>query len=329
MVSGRRLSVVAALGAGSLGTAAGGTYRLLMAQATQARRVIGKPTGLPPRADGVYAPHGGPPDPDGVHQLLLVVLGDSTAAGLGCDSPEELPGVLLARALAEETGVPVRLGTHARVGANSLALDAQVSTALTDGHLAAGAAPDAAMIMIGANDVTAKLSVPRSAARLGDAVARLRAAGTVVVVGTCPDLGAVRPVPQPLRGVVRTWSLQLARAQREAVRMAGGHPVALGDLLAPEFLARPEQFFSGDQFHPSAAGYEAAAVLLLPALCAGLGVWAGGRPVERPLRSAVAEARRPTVRLTEALNRGLYRRARAGGRAAARVLRLGARGTGQ
>ena len=36
--------------------------------------------------------------------LRFAVLGDSTAAGLGVDRPEQLPGVVLARGLAEETG---------------------------------------------------------------------------------------------------------------------------------------------------------------------------------------------------------------------------------
>jgi hypothetical protein len=41
---------------------------------------------------------------------------------------------------------------------------------------------------------------------------------------------------------------------------------------------------SADQFHPSAAGYALAASQLLPALCQGLGEWAG----EPALPSATA-----------------------------------------
>lgn len=319
----RTWSLAAAVGAGSVGTA-GGAYRLLREQAKQARTVIGKPTSAPPRADGVYDPAGGPPSNDAPHELSLVVLGDSTAAGMGCSSPEEVPGVLLARGLTEESGRPVRLTTHAVVGATSRVLDAQV-----DMTLDLGGAPDAVVVLIGANDVTARLSVARSAERLSAAVARLRSVGVVVVVGTCPDLGAVRPIPQPLRSVVRTWSLQLARAQHEAVRVAGGHPVALADLLSPEFLSSPDRFFSPDQFHPSAAGYDAAAGVMLPVLCSALGVWGGGSVPVPPLRSATAEARRPTARATAALNRELQSRARAGGTAATRMLRIGGTRTGQ
>ncbi len=328
----RTVGVAAALGAGSAGGAAGMAYRLLLAQSATARTIISRADRTPPRADGVYAPTGGPPrpdapGPDGPGPLTLLLLGDSTAAGLGCESVEELPGVLLARGLAEETDRPVRLVTHAVVGANSRALAAQVDTALADPLT--GGAPDAAVVIIGANDVSGKMPPAAAAQRLGDAVARLRRLGSVVVAGTCPDLGAIRPIPQPLRSLVRTWSLQLAKAQRSAVLAAGGHPVAVADLLSPEFLTRPEALFSPDQFHPSAAGYEAAVSLLLPALCSELGVWGGGPLAQPPLRSATAEARRPTVRVTAAVNRALQQRARRGGRAAARLLRMGAHGTGR
>ncbi|MEO6880598.1 MAG: SGNH/GDSL hydrolase family protein [Mycobacteriaceae bacterium] len=326
----RTLSIAAAIGAGSAGSAAGAAYKLLIEQSKSARVVIGPTSTLPPRADGVYHPSGGQPAPHGDGtELTLLLLGDSTAAGLGCELVEELPGVLLARGLAEETDRAVHLLTHAVVGANSRALADQVELALHDTDLGEREGgprpPDAVVIIIGANDVSGKLS-PRTAAQLlGAAVARLRGLGCAVVVATCPDLGAIRPIPQPLRSVVRSWSLRLAQEQRHAVLAAGGHPVAVADLLSPEFLTRPEALFSADQFHPSAAGYEAATSLLLPALCFELGVWGGGPLAEPPRRSATAEAHRPTVRATAAVNQALQHRARAGGRAAARLLRLGDR----
>lgn len=319
----RTLSIAGALTAWSAGTA----YGLLVEQSKRARTAIGLPAAQPPRADGVYTPRGVAPSPTGRSALTLALIGDSTAAGLGCSSAEELPGVRLARGVAEETGRAVQLSTYAVIGATSKMLDDQVSDSLlSDAGFGAapvgepGRAPDAAVILIGANDVTTRLSIHGSAERLGAAVARLRELGTAVVVGTCPDLGAIRPIPQPLRSVARSWSLRLAREQREQVRAAGGHPVALADLLSPEFLTRPELFFSTDQFHPSAAGYEAAASVLLPALCSELGVWGGGPLAVPPVRSATAEARRPTARATAALNRSLNQRSLTGAQWAAHLL---------
>ena len=48
-------------------------------------------------------------------------------------------------------------------------------------------------------------------------------AGAEVVVGTCPDLGTIEPVPQPLRWIARRASRQLAAAQTIAVGR-GGRP---------------------------------------------------------------------------------------------------------
>ncbi|MCM6777089.1 SGNH/GDSL hydrolase family protein [Nocardia sp. CDC159] len=240
------------------------TYKLLSSQAQAARTVIGRDTSKPPEADGVYtagclAPErwrtGVPID------LHLMVFGDSTAAGVGCVSAEEVPGVRIARGLAEATGQRIRLSTKAISGATSKGLAGQV-----DAMFVAGPPPDAAVILIGGNDITKQHSVLRSAQRVKQAVTRLRAAGSVVVVGTCPDLGTVAAIPQPLRTVVHGWSVRLARAQAAATLAAGGCPVPMGDLLGRDFRSTPEILFSPDGFHPSAAGYELAASHLLPAL---------------------------------------------------------------
>ncbi|RDI66889.1 lysophospholipase L1-like esterase [Nocardia pseudobrasiliensis] len=240
------------------------TYRLLMAQAEAARDLIGRDISKPPEADGIYT--SGCPAPQrwrtGVpFDVHLMVFGDSTAAGVGCVNAEEVPGVRIARGLAEATERRIRLSTKAISGATSKGLAGQV-----DAMFVAGPPPDAAVILVGGNDVTKKHSVLRSAQRVRQAVARLRAAGSVVVVGTCPDLGTVAAIPQPLRTVVHSWSVRLARAQAAATLAAGGCPVPMGDLLGRDFRSTPEILFSADGFHPSAAGYELAASHLLPAL---------------------------------------------------------------
>ncbi|MFE2757703.1 SGNH/GDSL hydrolase family protein [Actinosynnema sp. NPDC059335] len=245
----RLLAVVA----GVLGGLTGVAYGLFTEQSRRARAVIGVPDAPPLRADGVHGSGEGPP-------VRFAVLGDSMAAGLGVDDPAQLPGVVLANGLSDEVGVPVRLETHAISGSTTRDLVAQVDRVLAD-------PPDVALVVVGANDVTTRMSIPGSAALLGAQVRRLRDAGVGVVVGTCPDLGTVRPIAEPLRSVARDWSRRLARAQRVEVERAGGVAVALGDLLAAEFRARHADYFSGDRFHPSATGYEAATSILLAPLC--------------------------------------------------------------
>lgn len=267
-----RRSTIALATAGALastGTVYLGARNLLAGQATHVRTVIPKAWDIPPRADGVYSPGGGPVErwhrgmPVDLH---LMIFGDSTATGYGCMSAEEVPGVLIARGLAEQTGKRIRLSTKAIVGATSKGVCGQV-----DAMFVAGPPPDAAVMMIGANDVTALNGIGRSAQRLGTAVRRLRTAGAVVIVGTCPDLGVIPAIPQPLRSLAHARTLQLARAQATSVRAAGGVPVPLAHLLAPQFRATPEVMFSADGFHPSPAAYALAARALLVTLCDELG----------------------------------------------------------
>ncbi|SCF86113.1 hypothetical protein GA0115255_109151 [Streptomyces sp. Ncost-T6T-2b] len=108
---------------------------------------------------------------------------------------------------------------------------------------------------------------------LTTAVRRLRTAGAEVVVGTCPDLGTIEPVYQPLRWLARRVSRQLAAAQTIGTVEQGGRTVSLGDLLGPEFAANPRELFGPDNYHPSAEGYATAAMAVLPTLCAVLGLW--------------------------------------------------------
>ena len=257
----RRIAVVAAAyGGGGLGLVAGALAGLLVAEAKLARRTVGPPTAEAPKADGVYGKGGTKP-------IEVVLIGDSSAAGLGVADPDETPGALLAAGLSSVAGRQVRLTVVARSGAQSGDLDRQIDIALEQ------AAPELAVLMIGANDVTHRVRPSVSVRRLAQAVRRLRATGCEVVVGTCPDLGTVEPIAQPLRYVVRRWSRQLAADQTIAVVEAGGRSVSLADLLGPEFSARPAELFGPDRFHPSATGYASAAMAILPTACAALGYW--------------------------------------------------------
>ena len=247
--------------------ATGAAYGVLSQQGRRARRNIVIPGWRPFLADGVYLPVGTGPHPTSASDLCgvirLVMLGDSLATGLGVDGPEQLPGAVLARGLAQHSGRPVQLDTLAICGCTSRRLGGQLDTVLLD-------PPQAAIIMIGANDVTRRMPPWESAKLLADAVSRLRAAGTTVIVGTCPDLGTIRSIPQPLRTLAHTSSLTLARWQREAVDRAGGVTVPLAQLLAHDFLTQPDMLFGRDHYHPSSAGYAAVCTVLLPALCSAL-----------------------------------------------------------
>lgn len=256
----RRIATAAAYGGGGLTVLGGLTFGLLVVEARLAKKIIqATPNGDPPVADQVYGA-ALPGDP-----ISFVMMGDSTAAGLGVADPGETPAALLATGLSAIAARPVRLSNVAKSGARSEALPDQTTRALA-------ARPEIVVVMIGANDVTARVSPAESVRHLGATVRRLREAGCEVVVGTCPDLGSVKPVMQPLRWIAQRASRQLAAAQTITVVEHGARSVSLGDLLGSEFAAEPREMFSADRYHPSSRGYAAAAAALLPSMAAALGL---------------------------------------------------------
>jgi lysophospholipase L1-like esterase len=261
----RRIAAAAAFGGGGIGVLGAAGIGLLRWQARLARQWIGTPFGTEgPASDGLYLPTSG--SHTGAEALELGVLGDSSAVGLGVDHSWQTPGALLAQGLAALSGRPVRLRVHAVVGAESSHLSDQLRE-----WLDTCPAPDIAVIMVGVNDVTHRVRPSESVRYLGSVVRRIKEADAEVVVATCPDLGTVEPLAQPLRYLARRASRELAAAQTITVVEAGGRTVSLGDLLGPEFATRPSEMFSADRFHPSAAGYRRAASFLLPSVCAALG----------------------------------------------------------
>ncbi|MFI6700190.1 SGNH/GDSL hydrolase family protein [Streptomyces sp. NPDC050509] len=271
----RRIAAGAAYGGGSIGLLGAAGIGVVLAEVQLAKRSVGGGTApVPPSGDGWYGLAFGHTQP-----LRMGMLGDSTAAGQGVRRAGQTPGALLASGLAAVAERPVDLRNVALPGARSDDLERQVSQLLTasgSGAASGSAAdrvPDVCVIMIGANDVTHRMPATESVRCLAAAVRRLRTAGAEVVVGTCPDLGTIEPVYQPLRWLARRASRQLAAAQTIVAVEQGGRTVSLGDLLGPEFAANPRELFGPDNYHPSAEGYATAAMAVLPTLCAVLGLW--------------------------------------------------------
>ena len=263
----RKIASAAAYGGGGLAALAGALgaagYGLIKAEAKVARHLIGRPFDNSPDDNGTYGY--GPGDP-----IQILMLGDSLAAGLGTEERSQTIGASLASGIAALAGRRVQLTNVAVVGSESAGLEDQVSRAL-----AAVDSPDVALVLIGANDVTHRIERATAVHHLEQAVRRLLGAGSEVVVGTCPDLGTLEPIPQPLRWLGRRWSRDRAAAQTVAVVEAGGRTVSFADILGPEFETSPKELFSADRFHPSPAGYARAAAALLPSVLDSLGLWVG------------------------------------------------------
>ncbi|MHA3704862.1 SGNH/GDSL hydrolase family protein [Jatrophihabitans sp. YIM 134969] len=291
----RRVAIAAAYGGGSLGAlgALGAAfYGVIVGETKLARRRIPAADGDPPSGDGItwtapsaFARHRG----RGGEPLRMAMLGDSTAAGYGVHRDVDTPGVQLAMRLSAVAGRPVQLTSVAVVGAESSGLVEQVERALPH-------RPDLAVIMVGANDVTHRIQPSESIRHLSDAVRTLRESGAQVVVGTCPDLGTIRPIAQPLRLIARRMSRTLAAAQTIAVVENGGRTVSLADMVGPGF-AKNRDWFAADQFHPSAEGYRAAVEAVLPSAVDALGLATNTEPATlftsdraRPVAKAAARA---------------------------------------
>ena len=256
----RKLASAAAYGGGGLSVLGAALYGVLTFEAKSARRVIGEASSeRPPDPSGWYGR--GRPGP----AIKIAILGDSSAAGYGVDRVEETPGAVLGSGVAEQADRRVHLRGYAVVGAMSSDLDAQIDRALPT-------EPDVAVILIGANDVTHVVLPAASVRHLSEAVRRLHDAGVAVLVGTCPDLGTIKPIMPPLKQIARAWSRRIAAAQTIAVLEEGGRTVSLGSILGPEFAAAPAVFFGPDQFHPSASGYRSLVQVLLPSTLAALGL---------------------------------------------------------
>jgi lysophospholipase L1-like esterase len=286
-----RARKAALYGTGGLGVAgvvgAAGLFGVMWGEAKLAERRIPVATDAPPIShDTTWAAPGvslnRPP-------IRFALLGDSTAAGYGVYRDRDTPAAQLAIGISAVARRPVHVTNVAEVGAESPQLPAQLE-ALGDARV------ELAIIMIGANDVTELTKPSVAVPYLEDVVRSLRTRGVEVIVGTCPDLGTVSPIAQPLRAYARRLSRRMAREQTVAVVRAGGRTVSLGDLLGPIFEKRAEMF-AADRFHPSAEGYREAARAVLPSALDALGLGTRARSAStfttrraKPLEKAAAQA---------------------------------------
>lgn len=180
---------------------------------------------------------------DGPDPLRLLVLGDSTAAGVGAATQDEaLPGNL-ARELSARTGHGVQWRAAGRNGATARDL---VSDYL-DG---ATAEPfDVVFLSIGANDALGLRPRWAFARDIRTILTRLREVSPLVLVSSLPAFFRFELLPNPLRWNLYLHSRSLEDAARAVVaRTPGVH-------MSPPPPPYTEGFFATDLFHPSASGY--------------------------------------------------------------------------
>lgn len=221
-------------------------FPVLLSQGMRVRRTTPRLPEAPGEREGV-TPGDGPP-------LRLLMIGESTAAGVGAESHVDgLPG-LTARALAERVERAVAWRVLGRNGATARA-------ALTDLLTpAADVRADVAVIVLGVNDTLRFHSPARWRRDLEALVAavRERCGPVPVVLAGVPPVGRFPALPQPLRGVL---GLRAALLDHTARRLAGALPDTR-HVGTPVLDASVDAYFCADRFHPSPLGYAAWAAAL-------------------------------------------------------------------
>ena len=170
--------------------------------------------------------------------LRLLVLGDSSAAGVGVAQQQD---ALMGQVLAHLGAHPVDWQLVARSGATS-------GRAL---HMLDGAGPcDVAITALGVNDVLRHTGDAAFRAAQAALLDRLRDhhGARAVLVSAVPPMGAFAAFPEPLRGHLGARAARLDAILQDVCAQTGAQHVPFDIAPTPDLLAR-------DGLHPSARLY--------------------------------------------------------------------------
>jgi lysophospholipase L1-like esterase len=199
---------------------------------------------------------------EGEPVLRLLVVGDSSAAGVGVPSQDEALAWPLARLLAERLQGAVSWQLVAESGATTLEARAMLARSRL-------APADVVITALGVNDVTAQLSAGAfitHTAQLWCDLKDLTGARWGVACGL-PPMGRLTAVPQPLRWYLGRYSLGFDAALAEWARRRALGYCGLAWSADPAFLA-------SDGFHPGPALYPVWAERLADIIIDGRQRWA-------------------------------------------------------
>jgi lysophospholipase L1-like esterase len=188
--------------------------------------------------------------------LRLLILGDSSAAGVGAATQDEALAGRLAQRLAAVVEGPLHWTLVARTGATT-----RDAIALLEAQPPASF--DVAVVALGVNEATALRPARRWLADVDRLTRRLHERHRVrrVVWSGLPPMHRFPALPQPLRAVIGLHALGLdaALARWCAARPAQALHAPLPPMTEPSLAA-------SDGFHPAPAAYALWADALLPAV---------------------------------------------------------------
>lgn len=203
-------------------------------------KALRRNTPILPDADG--GPNGEVPGPD---PLRLLVVGDSTAVGVGAAHQNEALAGSVATALHDRLGRGIRWTVVGESGATSRdLLDRYLDEATSSKY-------DIVFATVGANDALKIRSRAAYTRDLRQLLAALRTANphAAFIVSCFPVFGRFASIPQPLRSSLYLHSHNLEDAAREVVARMPRM------VMSPPPPPYSEGFFATDAFHPGPQGY--------------------------------------------------------------------------
>jgi lysophospholipase L1-like esterase len=255
-----------------LGTALGAFAGVVAVQFMRLRRMEFLP-GHP----GFYVNHVVAPSSaeDGGRRMRMVVLGDSTTAGVGVERAEDALPYLIARRIADAEQRSVHVVSYGWAGARAADLVRQqlpraiepLRATNTESFLAGA---DIVAIVIGSNDATHNTPPGRFRASLRavlEGVREVAPSARMVLAGIPAFRGALRGV-EPLIFLADQYARLLRPLSRDEAARAGAAYADLARDVPPLIRGRTD-VLSRDQFHPSVVGYSAWADVIAGALLAG------------------------------------------------------------
>lgn len=215
-------------------------FPLLYAQAQRVRAGV-EPLPEPPGPRAGREGKGG-------EEFRLLVIGDSSAVGVGAPHQDLALARPLARRLAQRDGRPVRWALLAETG---------LTSAATLAYLKGRDVPEAdlAVVILGVNDITNQVPLPQALKLRGEIAVWLEAHAEVsrVLFPALPEMELFPSLPQPLAW----WAGQMSRRNNRAqARWAGSWPLSQPQVshVPMDGVMRPD-LMASDGFHPGPGLY--------------------------------------------------------------------------
>lgn len=175
----------------------------------------------------------------------LLVLGDSTAVGVGARSASDTVPAKVSH-LFHSTYVE----NYAISGAVVADLTKQIANAKQKKY-------DVILVQIGANDMIRFRNADATTKELENILENLKEKSATIILLSAGNLGGAPLIPHPFRKIYTNLNLRYhANFEEMSKRLGIIYVNTYSDPSVDPFMLNPQKYFAGDSFHPSSDGYE-------------------------------------------------------------------------